>query len=164
MAMVVRTGPADFCRVMMSRFIDLGMAGHAYGGVTGRDGQTLGCPTEERVFELLGWEWQEPQVRGVEPVRELPAAADNDGSEDSPGVTSKLVGFPQVGWSNKRAWSLLQRAKPFVLVSKDESTYFVQGGTFATPIDTEGHPSGRPVPAAKLLDQEKRPRDFRRGR
>ena len=165
MAMVVRTGPADFCKAIMSRFLELGMAGHAYGGVTGRDRETLGCPTEERVFELLGWEWQEPEVRGVEPVRELPAASGGaDCSEESSRITSKLDGFPRVSWSNKRAWSLLQRAKPFVLVSKDGSTYFVQGGTFATPIDEEGRPSGRPVPAAKLLDQEKRPRDFRRGR
>ena len=163
MAMVVRTGPADFNRAIMSRFLDLGMAGHAYGGVTGRDGDTLGCPTEERVFELLSWEWQEPQLHGVEPVRELPAAASNDGSEETSDAASKLAGFPKVGWSNKRAWSLLQRAKPFVLTAKDD-THFVQAGGFATPIDEEGRPTGRPVSAAKLLDPEKRPRGLRRPR
>ena len=163
MAMVVRTGPADFNRALMSRFLELGMQGHAYGGVTGRDGETLGCPTEERVFELLGWEWQEPHLRGVEPVRELPAGASSDGSEETSDAASKLAAFPQVGWSNKRAWSLLQRAKPFVLTAKDD-TYFVQAGGFATPIDEEGRPTGRPVSASKLLNPEKRPRDLQRSR
>ena len=52
MAMVVQTGPVGFNVRMMSRFRELGMAGHAYGGVTS-EGEELQCPTEERVFELL---------------------------------------------------------------------------------------------------------------
>ena len=69
---------------------------------------------------------------------------------------NKLDGFPRVGWSNKRAWSLLQRAKPFVLSAKD-GTYFVQPGGSATPIDDDGRATGPPVAAAKLLDPAKRP-------
>ena len=62
MAMVVRTGPVGFNVRMMSRFRELGMAGHAYGGVTS-EGEELQCPTEERVFELLEWEYLEPWKR-----------------------------------------------------------------------------------------------------
>ena len=62
MAMVVRTGPAGFNVRVMSRFIELGMAGHAYGGVT-RGNEDLQCPTEERVFELLEWEYLDPWQR-----------------------------------------------------------------------------------------------------
>ena len=62
MAMMVRTGPAGFNVRMMSRFRELGMAGHAYGGVT-RGGEELQCPTEERVFELLEWEYLAPWAR-----------------------------------------------------------------------------------------------------
>ena len=69
---------------------------------------------------------------------------------------NKLDGFPRVGWSNKQAWSLLQRAKPFVLYAKD-GTYFVQGGVFATPIDNDSRPTGSAVAAAKLLDPANRP-------
>ena len=69
---------------------------------------------------------------------------------------NKLDGFPRVGWSNKRAWSLLQRAKSFVLSAKD-GTWFVRSGGFATPIDDDGHPTGGAVAAAKLLDLAKRP-------
>ena len=39
MAMAVRTGHADFNKAVMSRFLELGMAGHASGGMTGKDGQ-----------------------------------------------------------------------------------------------------------------------------
>ena len=62
MAMVVRTGPAGFNVRVMSRFIELGMKGHAYGGVT-RKGEELQCPTEESVFELLEWEYLDPWQR-----------------------------------------------------------------------------------------------------
>ena len=62
MAMVVRTGPKDFNVRMMTRFRELGMEGHAYGGVT-RRGDVLHCATEARVFELLGWEHLDPGDR-----------------------------------------------------------------------------------------------------
>ena len=62
MAMVVRTGPKDFNVRMMSRFRELGLEGHAYGGVT-RGGEVLNCPTEERVFELLRWDYSAPAER-----------------------------------------------------------------------------------------------------
>ncbi len=58
--MVVRTGPAAFNIRMMSRFRSLGMRGHAYGGVTGQAGETILCPTEAQVFELLGWPYLDP--------------------------------------------------------------------------------------------------------
>ena len=59
MAMMVRTGPVGFNVRMMVRFQELGMVGHAYGGVT-RGGEELQCPTEESVFELLEWEYLAP--------------------------------------------------------------------------------------------------------
>ena len=46
----------------MRRFQQLGMNGHAYGGVT-RGGEELQCPTEESVFELLEWEYLAPWKR-----------------------------------------------------------------------------------------------------
>ena len=60
---------------------------------------------------------------------------------------NKLDGFPRVGWSNKRkrAWSLLQRAKPFVLSAKD-GTCFVQSGGSATRVDDDGSPIGSRSP------------------
>ena len=62
MAMMVRTGPAGFNVRMMARFRELGMAGHAYGGVT-RGGEELQCPAEESVFDLLEWECLAPWER-----------------------------------------------------------------------------------------------------
>lgn len=38
-------------------------AGHAYGGISNRQGIMMDCPTEERVFALLGWDWIEPKER-----------------------------------------------------------------------------------------------------
>ena len=67
MAMVVRTGPADFCRAIMSRFQQLGLQGHAYGGVSTAGGQLIECPTEEKVFELLQWDFLPPKIRGSTP-------------------------------------------------------------------------------------------------
>ena len=69
MALLVRTGPAEFNRRVMARFLSLGLKGHAYGGVT-RGGETIDCPTEERVFELLGWQCQPPEQRGLVPPQE----------------------------------------------------------------------------------------------
>ena len=63
MALLVRTGPAAFCKAVMSRFQYLGMAGHAYGGVTKND-QTVDCPDEATVFNLLGWPYLSPERRG----------------------------------------------------------------------------------------------------
>lgn len=64
MAMVVRTGPKDWNVRMMARFRRLDMEGHAYGGVTGPDGEEIACPEEEVVFRLLGWPWSPPELRG----------------------------------------------------------------------------------------------------
>lgn len=69
MALVVRTGPKDFNIRMMNRFKAIGMNGHAYGGVSikrtdGRPGsETVNCPDEKTVFDLLQWVYQEPEVR-----------------------------------------------------------------------------------------------------
>ena len=65
MAMVVRTGPKEFNVRMMARFLELGMRGHAYGGVTDRQGNEVNCPDEATVFSLLGWKYLEPEERDV---------------------------------------------------------------------------------------------------
>ena len=65
MAMFVRTGPAEFVRDAMARFREMGMEGHAYGGVT-KEGVTVACPAEEKVFELLEWEYLPPEARGLQ--------------------------------------------------------------------------------------------------
>ncbi len=63
MSLVVRTGPKEFNVRMMSRFRELGMRGHAYGGVTDRNGNDVECPDEATVFGLLGWPWIPPGER-----------------------------------------------------------------------------------------------------
>ena len=71
MSLVVRTGPKEFNIAMMSRFQELSMRGHAYGGVSvkrpndelGDYWEVLDCPDEESVFKLLGWEYAEPHER-----------------------------------------------------------------------------------------------------
>ena len=63
MAMVVRTGPAAFNVQLMARFKTLGMAGHAYAGVT-YNGAEVDCPTEREVFRHAQWDYLEPQERG----------------------------------------------------------------------------------------------------
>ena len=63
MAFVVRTGPAELNIRMMARFKSIGFAGHAYGGVTNRQGQEIECPDEETVFRLLGWPYMPPEQR-----------------------------------------------------------------------------------------------------
>ena len=78
MAMVVRTGPKEFNTAIMSRFRELRMRGHAYGGVTkigphGREGserEEIACPDEETVFQLLGWKWIHPTQRAMVGRRE----------------------------------------------------------------------------------------------
>lgn len=64
MALVVRTGSANFNKRMMAAFIEKGMEGHAYGGVTvpGRPFQ-VACPTEQSVFDLLEWDFILPEDR-----------------------------------------------------------------------------------------------------
>ncbi len=63
MALVVRTGPKDFNVRLMSRFQELGIAGHAYAGVTYRGGKRFDCPTEEDVFKHAQWDYVEPKER-----------------------------------------------------------------------------------------------------
>ena len=48
---------------MMARFLELGMKGHAYGGVTDSQGNEVDCPDEATVFRLLGWPWIPPEQR-----------------------------------------------------------------------------------------------------
>lgn len=62
MALLVRTGPAEFNIRAMSRFRELGMRGHAYGGVDTPTGH-VSCPDEETVFRLLGWPPIPPEER-----------------------------------------------------------------------------------------------------
>ena len=63
MALVVRTGSREFNIRVMQRFKELGMRGHAYGGVTDQEGSDLDCLDEETVFRLLGWPWIRPEER-----------------------------------------------------------------------------------------------------
>lgn len=63
MALFVRTGPKEWNIKAMSRFHQLGMQGHAYGGVTLSNGVPFECPTEAIVFNLLGWPYTPPEKR-----------------------------------------------------------------------------------------------------
>lgn len=64
MALLVRTGPAAFNVLVMTRLIKLGLRGHAYGGVTDvRGKREIACPTEQAVFVLLNWGYMEPWER-----------------------------------------------------------------------------------------------------
>ena len=70
MALMVRTGPADFVREgIMARLLKLRHKGHAYGGITlntwlGKTGQTeVDCPDEETVFKHLKIAYQPPEAR-----------------------------------------------------------------------------------------------------
>ena len=47
----------------MARFKAIGFAGHAYAGVSNRQGQEIDCPDEATVFRLLGWSYIEPEER-----------------------------------------------------------------------------------------------------
>jgi DNA polymerase (family 10) len=73
MAMVVRTGPADWNVEMMSAFQRLGMSGHAYGGVTGHKLEAIACPDEATVFGLLGLPYIEPERRDASLLRAVRA-------------------------------------------------------------------------------------------
>lgn len=63
MALLVRTGSAEFNVQVMAHFKRIGFQGHAYGGVTNRAGVELDCPDEETVFRLLGWGYISPDRR-----------------------------------------------------------------------------------------------------
>ena len=63
MALVVRTGPAEFNMRLMARYKSFGAAGHAYAGVTDERGTERDCPDEETVFALAGWNWIPPERR-----------------------------------------------------------------------------------------------------
>ena len=67
MTMFVRTGDAAFVREAMARFIRLGHAGHAYGGITlhadTSDRVEIDCPDEEAVFGVLGVPYISPERR-----------------------------------------------------------------------------------------------------
>jgi DNA polymerase/3'-5' exonuclease PolX len=66
MALFVRTGPKEWNIKAMSRFRQLGMQGHAYGGVTLQNGLPFECPSEFIVFNLLGWPYTPPEKRSDE--------------------------------------------------------------------------------------------------
>lgn len=63
MSLFVRTGPAEWNIRAMAVFRRLGMRGHAYGGVSLGNGREVSCPTEQQVFDLLGWPWVGPEDR-----------------------------------------------------------------------------------------------------
>jgi len=63
MALFVRTGPREWNIKAMSRFRELCMQGHAYGGVTDANGRALNCPDEETVFQRLQWAYVSPERR-----------------------------------------------------------------------------------------------------
>jgi len=62
MALFVRTGPKEWNIRAMSRLRELGMQGHAYGGISRSDSE-LNCPDEETVFRYLGWSYVPPEER-----------------------------------------------------------------------------------------------------
>lgn len=63
MALFIRTGPAKWNVKAMTRFLQLGLAGHAYRGITDTDGRAADCPDEETVFRHLEWQYVPPEQR-----------------------------------------------------------------------------------------------------
>ena len=73
MFLLVRTGSKVFNMKVMGELKRRGYAGHAYpkylgegkwqGGITAPDGTEILCPTEKTVFDVLGWEYKEPEER-----------------------------------------------------------------------------------------------------
>lgn len=57
----IRTGPADFCAKAMKRLLDLGYK-HEENEIR-EDGKFITCPTEERFFEILKWDFIPPHKR-----------------------------------------------------------------------------------------------------
>lgn len=73
MALLVRTGPAEFNIEVMSRLKTLGHAGHAYRGITidtfkPATRREVDCPDEETVFRHLRWGYIPPSLRGKQQV------------------------------------------------------------------------------------------------
>ena len=64
---LVRTGPANYCKWVMSRFQTLGHKGQVQGPIITNVGtqnqEDVDCPTEERVFELLEYDFVQPNAR-----------------------------------------------------------------------------------------------------
>ena len=63
MTLLVRTGPRDYNIRVFALLRSKGLEGHAYGGITGRYGVEMRCPTEEDVYRVLGWPWEPPDRR-----------------------------------------------------------------------------------------------------
>ena len=87
MLFFVRTGDAEWVARAMAEFMGQGRQGHPYGGVgVTVDGDVTAhpldparwaqaeilCPTEESVFELLGWPWVDPEERTGARALEMP--------------------------------------------------------------------------------------------
>lgn len=75
MAMMVRTGPAEWSHLMMSLFKQRGMEGHVSSGVTTEgalnERTEIACPTEETVFELLGIPYRGPMNRDPQVIERI---------------------------------------------------------------------------------------------
>lgn len=64
MAVVIRTGPADFNPRLAVAAKQRGLNLHAYGEYTRiADGEPVHCESERHVFELVGWDYVEPWLR-----------------------------------------------------------------------------------------------------
>ena len=64
--MVIRTGPKLFNIKLMKALQARGMKAHASPrshAVTGKDGKRIHAPTEEAMFDLVGWPYREPHLR-----------------------------------------------------------------------------------------------------
>ena len=120
---------------------------------------TGSCETQKPPERWWAAQGERPLTRRVS-TGIIPASSERRHHEvimaKATGDVDRLDGFPRVGRSNRRAWFLLQRAKPFVLDCR-EGPCFVQGGVFATPIDEDGKVTGRAVSAATLPDPARRP-------
>lgn len=64
MALIVRTGPAEFNVNLMARLKQTGYQGHAYGGATDGNNEEIELPDEHAVFQLAGWDYIQPERRG----------------------------------------------------------------------------------------------------
>ena len=63
MSFLVRTGNRLFDIKAMSTLKKRGLQGHAYGGITDARGREIPCPTEEVVFQQVGWRYLSPENR-----------------------------------------------------------------------------------------------------
>lgn len=64
-ALAIRTGPADFSRMLVSRMRTFGVRCENLEIIRMSDGQCIPCPTEARFFELCGTPWLPPERRGA---------------------------------------------------------------------------------------------------